>query len=149
MRIRIAGAAALLALAGCEGGAPAPDGDAVANEAAAAANGTDAGASSVDPAASAALLPDYPGADQVRDGRGTGGGASLAFRSRDAPRRIVEFYADVARRAGLAAEISPPDGVMMVSLRATDGEGGLVSLTATRVGDVTEVQAMAAVGAGR
>ena len=147
MRIRIAGAAALLVLAGCEGGAPAPDGDAVANGAAA-ANGTDA-APAVDPAASAALLPDYPGADQVRDGRGTGGGASLAFRSRDAPRRIVEFYADVARRAGLAAEISPPDGVMMVSLRASDGEGGLVSLTATRVGDVTEVQAMAAVGAGR
>ncbi|MBX3560867.1 MAG: hypothetical protein KF780_03545 [Sphingomonas sp.] len=143
MRIIIIAAATLLTLAGCERGGNAP---AAAANALAETDADEAAASPADPALLAALLPSYPGARQVRDGRGEGAvSGSLAFATPDPPRRVAEFYADAAHRAGFVVDIPETTG-LLVTMAANNEDGGLVSLTATRVGDVTEVQIMAAAG---
>lgn len=143
MRTIIA-ATALLILAGCGGPAPVPAPE---------ANAADAEpelAPPVDEAAAAALrelLPVYPGATRLRDGRAEGAGSgSIAFATSDPTRPVIDFYAAAARRAGFEVEIHPPTGITL-SMTATRAGGGLVNVITNRVGNVTEVQAMAAVGA--
>lgn len=144
MRARILIAANLLTIAACDGAAP----DAVASNAAE-ANSADTSANvvatarPVDRAALAALLPPYPGAQQVRGGSE---GGSLAFQTADPPRQVASFYADVARREGFTVDIPETDG-MLVNMVATRDGGGLVNVTATRAGGITQVQIMAAAGA--
>lgn len=146
MRIAIAATAAtLLALAGCEGTAPAPQG----NAATPAAETDAAGEAAPDPANEAALralLPPYPGGTRVRDGLGGGAASgSFAFATRDPTRPVIDFYAAAARRAGYEVEVHPPIGIAL-SMTATGAGGALVNVTASRVGEVTEVQAMATLG---
>ncbi len=146
MRITIvATAAALLALAGCEGGTPAPKGNAAAP--AAEANAVaDAAPDPANEASLRALLPPYPGATRVRDGLGGGGtSGSFAFATSDPTRPVIDFYAAAARRAGYAVEVHEPVGIAL-SMTATNAEGALANVTASRVGQVTEVQAMASLG---
>lgn len=139
MRITAAVAAtALLALAGCESGAPVAENQA---NAAVEINAAEAPAAA-DPAALRELLPLYPGATQVRDGRD---GGSLAFATADPTRPVIDFYAAATRRAGFAVEEHPPMGIALSMTGTRDG-GDLVTVTASRVGNVTEVQAMAALG---
>lgn len=129
---------AALALAACQGGAP----EAQENNAAE-ANAAEANAATPSPeqqAALAALVPAYAGASEVR---GAFGSNTVAFRTSDAPRQVADFYAAAARAQGFDVQI-PEGAVMLVTMNATGQRGGLVSLTATRVGDNTEVQLMAA-----
>ena len=145
MRITIVAAAAGLALAGCEGGAPAPRDNAAGAEADANAVAPE---EAPDPAAAAvarAVLPPYPGARQVRDGLDGGGAGSLTFATSDPTRPVIDFYAAAARRAGFEVEQHPPMGIAL-SMTGTRGDGSLVNVTASRVGEVTEVQAMIALG---
>lgn len=130
-------ATAALAVSACNQTAPEVANNTAAPEANAAVE-----AAPADPAALAALLPPYPGAQQVR---GEPAGGSLAFQTADPPRQVAAFYADVARREGFTAE-TPDNNGMLVNMMATREGGGLVSVTATRVGGVTQVQIMAAVG---
>jgi hypothetical protein len=144
--ITIAAVIAALPLAGCDRGADAPR----VNEMEAAADIDAVGEAASDGAAEAALrelLPLYPGARQVRDGLGGGGtGGSLAFATPDPTRPVIDFYAAAARRAGFEVDIHSPVGIAL-SMTATGANGGLVNVTASRVGAVTEVQAMASLGA--
>ncbi len=137
MRITAAfAAAALLTLAGCESGAP------VADNQAEAAVETNAAEAPANPAALRDVLPLYPGATEVRDNRE---GGSLAFATSDPTQPVIAFYVAAARRAGFEVEEHPPMGIAL-SLTGTRGAGDIVNVTASRVGDVTEVQAMAALG---
>ena len=148
MHKRIAATAALAMLAGCEGGgAPAEQNNLAEANAAAAAP---APASAEDRAALARLLPDYPGATQVRRSDGAGGAAggvsgSLAFRTGDPTYQVARFYADVARGEGFTVDGEPGES-LMVTMTANREGGGLVSLSATRIGPNTEVQIMASTG---
>lgn len=132
--------AAALALAACQGAAPEAQENNVAEANAAEANV--AAPSPEQQAALAALVPAYAGASEVR---GAFGSNSVAFRTGDPPRRVADFYAAAAREQGFETQI-PEGAAMLVTMNATGPGGGLVSLSATRVGDRTEVQLMAAPG---
>lgn len=135
----LAATAALLLLAGC-GGTPAPVENNVAAETNAAA--APAAPSPEEQAALAALVPAYAGASEVR---GAFGSSSVAFRTGDPANRVAGYYADIARAQGFTVDLPPTDN-MLAQMNATRPGGGLISLTATRVGDHTEVQIMAAPG---
>lgn len=132
-------ATAALAASACNQTAP----EVTNNSSAAAEANAAVAASPADPAALAALLPPYPGGQQVR---GEAVGGSLAFQTADPPRQVAAFYADIARREGFTVD-TPDNNGMLVNMVATREGGGLVNLTATRVGGVTQVQIMAAAGA--
>lgn len=134
----LAATAALTLLAGC-GGTPAPVENNIVETNAAAAP---AAPSAEDQAALAALVPAYTGASEVRGAFGT---SSVAFRTDDPANRVAQHYADIARAQGFTVDLPPTDN-MLAQMNATRPGGGLISLTATRVGDHTEVQIMAAPG---
>lgn len=150
MRIGIMAAAALLTLAGCNSGEEAGDNAAGTNEAANAAEPMNAAATAEAQAAFEALIPPYPGAQQVQTGgtAGPGVGGSVTFRTPDPAGQVVDFYAGAAERAGFNVEDRTNlGGGMAVSMTARRGASDLITVSASRVGDVTQVQIMAAAAA--
>lgn len=150
MRIGLLAGTALLALAGCGGAPEASNNSAGANVTANAAEPTNAAASADAEAAFAALVPPYPGAQQVQTGSaaGTGVGGSMTFRTPDPAAQVVDFYAGAAERAGFNIEDRTNlGGGMAVSMTARRGASDLITVSASRVGDITQVQIMAAAAA--
>lgn len=152
MRIGILTGAALLALAGCGSGeAPQAGNDApAANEAANASEPADPAAAAEARAAFETLVPPYPGAQQVQTGgaAGAGVGGSMTFRTPDPASQVVDFYAGAAERAGFNVEDRTNlGGGMAVSMTARRGASDLITVSASRVGDITQVQIMAAAAA--
>jgi hypothetical protein len=147
MRIGILAATALLMLAGCNGGEEAGNNSAGTNEAANAVEPVDAAAAAEAQAAFDALVPPYPGAQQVQTGgtAGTGVGGSVTFRTPDSAPQVVDFYSGAAERAGFNVEDRTNlGGGMAVSMTARRGASDLITVSASRVGDITQVQIMAA-----
>lgn len=98
-------------------------------------------------------IPDYPGADTsgsvqmlagARGAEGDGQGAILAFRTADPPSQVINFYADAALRAGYVISQQVSMGPM-AALNASHGGEGL-RISATRVGETTQVQIVAGAG---
>ena len=93
-------------------------------------------------------LPPYPGAtfDQsanVSTSNAQGGGRILGFRTGDPAAQVIGFYADAAARAGYRV-ISRMDAGPSATLIVQRGEGEHVSISATRIGDFTQGQIIAA-----
>lgn len=93
-------------------------------------------------------LPPYPGAtfDQsanVSTSNAQGGGRILGFRTGDPAAQVIGFYADAAARAGYRV-ISRMGAGPSATLIVQRGAGEHVSITATRIGDFTQGQIVAA-----
>jgi hypothetical protein len=142
----------LFTLAGC-GGTP-------ANQAAQAPGQPPAGISVATPDGRAEIrsgagaapypdgLPQYPGAtaDQsvsVTGSSAQGSGRVLGFRTGDPAAQVIGFYADAASRAGYRI-VSRMDAGSSATLMIQRGAGENVSITATRIGDYTQAQIIAA-----
>ncbi|MDQ8758036.1 hypothetical protein RCO27_17555 [Sphingosinicella sp. LHD-64] len=137
----------LLALAACNSGAP-ETGNAAASSAANAAEPVNAVAAS-DGSAVLDIVPAYPNAEQVQSGGAAGGrGGFMAFRTADPPVEVADFYARAAEQAGFTIEDRTNLNRMTVGMTARRGASDMITVSATRVGNVTQVQLMAS-AAGR
>ena len=93
-------------------------------------------------------LPQYPGAtaDQsvnVSGASAQGSGRILGFRTADPAAQVIAFYADAATRAGYRI-VSRMDAGPSATLIIQRGAGEHVSISATRIGDFTQAQIIAA-----
>lgn len=151
----------LLALAGC-GGTPANQPAAIPNESSPPAESaqppadiniaTPDGRAEIRTGAGAAAYPDgipaYPGAtvDQgvtVSAAPAQGGGNIVAFRVDDSPAQVIAFYARAAAQAGYRV-VGRVDAGANATLHVQRGAGENVSISATRMGDYTQVQIVSA-----
>jgi hypothetical protein len=95
-------------------------------------------------------VPPYPGAapDQsvnVAGGAPSGAGRILGFRTSDSPQQVIAFYAPAVGRSGYSVA-NQMDLGQSATLTARRGQGEVLNITATRTGDVTQVQIIAAAG---
>jgi hypothetical protein len=95
-------------------------------------------------------VPPYPGAatDQsvnVTGGAPGGAGRLLGFRTGDTPQQVIAFYAPAVVRGGYSIA-NQMDMGQTATLTARRGQGQALNITATRIGDVTQVQIIAAAG---
>jgi hypothetical protein len=93
-------------------------------------------------------VPPYPGADidqgvNVTGGAPGGAGRILGFRTSDTPQQVVAFYAPAIVRGGYSVA-NQMDMGGTATLTARRGQGEALNITATRTGDVTQVQIVAA-----
>lgn len=166
MRARIA-LATLLALSACGGGGSAGNEAAKAEPGAAPAPGapgqppadvsisTPQGKAEIRSGAGAAAnwpegVPPYPGADtnqsvNVSGGAPGGNGRILGFRTGDTPQQVIAFYAPAVVRGGYSVA-NQMDMGQTATLTARRGQGEVLNITATRTGEVTQVQIIAAAG---
>ncbi|HYI47138.1 MAG TPA: hypothetical protein VEX35_01620 [Allosphingosinicella sp.] len=92
-------------------------------------------------------VPPYPGAQtsqsvDVTAAQAGQGGRILGFRTADTPQRVISFYAAEALRGGYSIA-NQMDLGQSATLTARRGEGQALNVTATRVGDATQVQIIA------
>lgn len=95
-------------------------------------------------------VPPYPGADtnqsvDVSGGAPGGAGRILGFRTNDTPQQVIAFYAPAIVRGGYSVA-NQMDLGQTATLSARRGQGEALNITATRTGDVTQVQIIAAAG---
>jgi hypothetical protein len=95
-------------------------------------------------------LPPYPGADtnqsvDVTGGAPGGAGRILGFRTSDTPQQVIAFYAPAVVRGGYSVA-NQMDLGQTATLSARRGQSEALNITATRTGDVTQVQIIAAAG---
>lgn len=94
-------------------------------------------------------VPAYPGADTGQSVNVTGtpgqAGRILGFRTIDSPQRVINFYADAILRSGYNI-VNQMDMGQSATLSARRGQGEALNITATRAGDATQVQIVAAAG---
>ena len=95
-------------------------------------------------------VPPYPGADtnqsvDVTGGAPGGAGRILGFRTNDTPQQVIAFYAPAIVRGGYSVA-NQMDLGQTATLSARRGQGEALNITATRAGDVTQVQIIAAAG---
>jgi predicted small lipoprotein YifL len=95
-------------------------------------------------------VPPYPGADTNQSVNVTGGapggtGRILGFRTGDSPQQVIAFYAPAVVRSGYSVA-NQMDLGQTATLSARRGQGEALNITATRTGDVTQVQIIAAAG---
>jgi hypothetical protein len=95
-------------------------------------------------------VPPYPGADtdqsvDVAGGAPGGAGRILGFRTGDTPQQVIAFYAPAVVRGGYSVA-NQMDLGQTATLTARRGRGEALNITATRTGDVTQVQIIAAAG---
>lgn len=165
MRAISALAASLLALSACGGGgSPGNDGAAKAGPAARPpASQPPADISISTPQVKAEIrsggaaaanwpegVPPYPGADTNQSVNVTGGepgsaGRILGFRTSDTPQQVIAFYAPAIVRGGYSVA-NQMDLGQTATLTGRRGQGEALNITATRTGDVTQVQIIAAAG---
>jgi hypothetical protein len=159
------GLAAILILSACGGGGNA------GNEAARAGPGASPPAAAGRPAADISIstpeakaeirsgaaaagwpegIPPYPGAEidqgvNVTGGAPGGAGRILGFRTSDSPQQVIAFYAPAVVRGGYSVA-NQMDMGQTATLTARRGQSEALNITATRTGDVTQVQIIAAAG---
>jgi hypothetical protein len=95
-------------------------------------------------------IPPYPGADtsqsvNVSGGAPGGAGRILGFRTGDTPQQVIAFYAPAVARGGYSVA-NQMDMGQTATLTARRGQGEALNITATRTGEVTQVQIIAAAG---
>lgn len=95
-------------------------------------------------------VPPYPGADtnqsvNVTGGAPGGAGRILGFRTGDTPQQVIAFYAPAVVRGGYSVA-NQMDLGQTATLSARRGQSEALNITATRTGDVTQVQIIAAAG---
>ncbi|HEV7660216.1 MAG TPA: hypothetical protein VGO55_10255 [Allosphingosinicella sp.] len=95
-------------------------------------------------------VPPYPGADpdqsvNVTGGAPGGAGRILGFRTSDSPQQVIAFYAPAVVRGGYSVA-NQMDLGQTATLTARRGQSEALNITATRTGDVTQVQIIAAAG---
>jgi hypothetical protein len=95
-------------------------------------------------------VPPYPGADTGQSVNVTGGtpgqaGRILGFRTADSPQRVINFYAQAILRSGYSIA-NQMDMGQTATLSARRGQSEALNITATRAGDATQVQIVAAAG---
>lgn len=95
-------------------------------------------------------VPPYPGADtnqsvDVAGGAPGGAGRILGFRTGNSPQQVIAFYAPAVVRGGYSIA-NQMDMGQTATLTARRGQNGVLNITATRTGDVTQVQIIAAAG---
>jgi hypothetical protein len=92
-------------------------------------------------------VPPYPGAQtnqsvNVTAAQAGQGGRILGFRTADTPQQVIAFYAREIVRGGYSVA-NQMDMGQSATLTARRGEGQAVNVTATRIGDATQVQIIA------
>jgi hypothetical protein len=95
-------------------------------------------------------VPPYPGADtnqsvDVSGGAPGNAGRILGFRTSDTPQQVIAFYAPAVVRGGYSVA-NQMDLGQTATLSARRGQSEALNITATRTGDVTQVQIIAAAG---
>ena len=95
-------------------------------------------------------VPPYPGAIpnqsvDVAGGAPGGAGRILGFSTNDTPQQVIAFYAPAIVRGGYNVA-NQMDLGQTATLTARRGQGEALNITATRVGEVTQVQVIAAAG---
>lgn len=95
-------------------------------------------------------VPAYPGADtnqsvDVTGGAPGGAGRILGFRTSDTPQQVIAFYAPAVVRGGYSVA-NQMDLGRSATLTARRGQGEALNITATRIGDVSQVQIVVAAG---
>jgi hypothetical protein len=95
-------------------------------------------------------VPPYPGADtnqsvDVTGGAPGGAGRILGFRTGDTPQQVIAFYAPAIVRGGYSVA-NQMDLGQTATLSARRGQGEALNITATRAGNVTQVQIIVAAG---
>jgi len=94
-------------------------------------------------------IPVYPGAEaqqgvQVRGAGPANQGQILGFRTGDPPAQVINFYADRALRAryAITQQMSAGPTAMLTATR----DGQMLNISATRMGDVIQIQIIAGLG---
>lgn len=95
-------------------------------------------------------VPPYPGAQtnqsvNVTAAQAGQGGRILGFRTADTPQQVISFYARELVRGGYSVA-NQMDMGQTATLTARRGESEGLNVTATRIGDATQVQIIAGVG---
>jgi hypothetical protein len=92
-------------------------------------------------------VPPYPGAQtsqsvNVTAAQAGQGGRILGFRTADTPQQVIAFYAREIVRGGYSVANQMDMGAT-ATLTARRGQGEALNVTATRIGDATQVQVIA------